>query len=101
MGQYYTDESRAHLPYSLPDISVDWLQVLEVTCSCGVYEVPYIETLGECPSCESSDFEQMPGNWSRWFYWYGQPGCMPDSGPYGPFRLESEAIEDARENAGF
>lgn len=35
-----------------------------------------------------------------WFYWFCLPGCLPDSEPFGPFSTESEALADARENAG-
>ena len=28
-----------------------------------------------------------------WYYWACFPGCLPDSGPIGPFETEEEAIE--------
>ena len=29
-----------------------------------------------------------------WYYWYCQPGCLPDSEPIGPFDSEALALED-------
>lgn len=31
-----------------------------------------------------------------WYYWYCFPGCMPDSGPNGPYATEEEAIAACR-----
>jgi hypothetical protein len=33
-----------------------------------------------------------------WFYWYCQPGCLPDSDAMGPFATRAEALDDARAN---
>jgi hypothetical protein len=33
-----------------------------------------------------------------WFYWFCQPGCLPDSEPFGPFKSYSEAIDDLMNN---
>lgn len=30
------------------------------------------------------------------YYWFSQPGCLPDSDPIGPFRSEAAALRDAR-----
>ena len=35
------------------------------------------------------------------YYAFGQPGCLRDSEPMGPFRSEAEALGAAREVAGF
>ncbi len=32
---------------------------------------------------------------SGWYYWYCQPGCLPDSEPIGPFPTKDEALSDA------
>lgn len=31
-----------------------------------------------------------------WWWWSCQPGCLPDSDPFGPFDTEEEALADAR-----
>lgn len=33
-----------------------------------------------------------------WYYWYCQPGCLPDSDPIGPFATEAEAEQDCIDN---
>ncbi len=32
-----------------------------------------------------------------WYYWFCQPGCLPDSDPIGPFVTEADAIADAEQ----
>lgn len=34
-----------------------------------------------------------------WYYWYCQPGCLPDSEAFGPFPTAREARESARDDA--
>jgi len=34
-----------------------------------------------------------------WFYWYCNPGCLPDTDPIGPFSTELAALEAAHEEA--
>jgi hypothetical protein len=34
-----------------------------------------------------------------WFYWYCQPGCLPDSSPEGPFPTADAAKQAAQESA--
>ena len=44
--------------------------------------------------------------WADWladhgpgiYYWFCQPGCLPDSDPIGPFNSQELAIADARES---
>jgi hypothetical protein len=33
-----------------------------------------------------------------WYWWYVQPGCLPDSDASGPFGTEDEATENAEED---
>lgn len=35
-----------------------------------------------------------------WYWWACFPGCMPDSGPSGPYATEAEALADARDGEG-
>lgn len=32
-----------------------------------------------------------------WYWWVCQPGCLPDSEPFGPFLTSHEAFIDANE----
>jgi hypothetical protein len=38
-------------------------------------------------------------NWeSGWYFWFCQPGCLPDNDePFGPFESKEEAIHACRE----
>ena len=31
-----------------------------------------------------------------WYYWFVQPGCLPDGEPVGPFETAQEAEADAQ-----
>ena len=32
-----------------------------------------------------------------WYWWFCQPGCLPDSHPVGPYSTEHEATQDVEE----
>jgi hypothetical protein len=34
-----------------------------------------------------------------WYYWYLEPGCLPDTEPLGPFDSEEEALANAEAEA--
>ena len=44
-------------------------------------------------------FKNYRKRWNNkgWFWWPCFPGCLPDSGAFGPFTTESDAISDAQE----
>lgn len=73
----------------------------EVTCKCGVYEVPYDQAHAtdttRCPSCDAEAESVCDTDREAWFWWSCFPGCLPDSDPFGPFASEDEALADARE----
>lgn len=99
--QAYSDKSRESDPHALPDVEV-WSDIIsEVTCACGVYEVPYDEAHATdttyCPSCGREAESVKDTDREAWFWWSCFPGCMPDSDPVGPFETEAEALADARE----
>ena len=70
-------------------------------------------SFGYCPKCASLSFKydepttseavcqdcndgtKVPLNQTGWFYWFCQPGCLPDSEPFGPFSTAEEAEDDA------
>lgn len=72
MSHAYSDPTREDDPYSLPDVEV--FQIPED------YDPEPAELGGE---------PYAPG----WYYWYCQPGCLPDSDPIGPYATEAEAQE--------
>lgn len=75
MPQHYSNPKRASETYALPDV-----------------ETFYCDGTGHNdPGSEEGLAE--PG----WYYWFCLPGCLPDSGPMGPFDSEAEALADARE----
>lgn len=80
MTQFYSDESRESDAYTLPDCEVFYRTRAE-NKEYGVLD---------------GDDKPMP---SGWYYWYCFPGCMPESGPMGPYRTEQEALDSAREDA--
>lgn len=51
----------------------------------------------DCYSCSRGRAHPIAGDEKRmgWWYWYCQPGCLPDSDPIGPFDSEEQAWEDA------
>jgi hypothetical protein len=74
MTQFYTDPSRETNPTALPNA-----------------EVFYMEE-NEAVSCDDE------GMLAGWYYWYCFPGCLPDSGIFGPFATSDLAIKDAQDN---
>lgn len=48
---------------------------------------------GDCWSSE--DGEPLP---SGWYYWYCEPGCLPDSDPIGPYASEAEADQAVQDD---
>lgn len=100
MTQHYSDPEREDETYTLPDLEV-WLDTIyEITCCCGVTEVPgQPENPITCPSCERQAESGKSTGRTGYFYWFCLPGCLPDSDAYGPFDSEEVALEQAREHA--
>lgn len=71
MAYHYTDASRESDPHALPDVDVFYGKRLTETDPVG------------------------------WHYAFGNPGCLDDSDPCGPYDTEAEALAAAREAAGF
>lgn len=98
--QAYTDVDREDDPYALPDVEVWQETVSVVRCRCGDYDLPYstahAEAITYCPSCEL-EAEVKDTKRTAWWYCYCLPGCLPDSGAYGPFKTEKKALAAARE----
>ena len=44
---------------------------------------------------EEIESEWTPGEYLEpgWYYWYCEPGCLPNSEPIGPFASETLALE--------
>ena len=71
MSYHYTNQSRETEETALPDVEVFW------------------------------DRGGHPGGPPGYYYAFGFPGCLWGSEPVGPFETEAEALEAAREDAGF
>jgi len=76
--QAYSDPRRAEEPPALPDVELFRFTELEAN-----YNLQNLDHANENTLTE-------PG----WYYWYCQPGCLPDSGPIGPFATEAECRRD-------
>jgi hypothetical protein len=101
----YSDPSREDEPTALPDIEVWRAEVYRYTCNhCGDFDLSEGDATSDpdgatCPSCG----RQGPGEGTlvrtgkrAWFWWTCLPGCMPDSGTFGPFETKAEALADAQ-----
>jgi hypothetical protein len=95
MTQHYAEPERSVDPYSLPNIETWSDRITELTCSCGVYDIPTSHE-AICPSCgadaESIEATERIG----WFGWCCLPGCMPDSPMCGPHDTERELLDAMR-----
>lgn len=71
----YSDPSRETEPHALPDVEV-------------FHHPDYYDLNAECKD---------PNDWHDhgWYYAYGQPGCLWDSDPMGPYDTAQEAQEAA------
>lgn len=79
--QAYSNPKRESDPYSLPDVEVFYHQH---------------ERLEECTlECTRDEDGNCLG--TGYYWWSCFPGCMPDSGPCGPFATREEAIADAQD----
>lgn len=78
MSQHYSDPDpdRESNPFALPDVEVFYVDETDA-------------------SVFVDDDDQFTG--TGWYYWFCFPGCLPDSGPIGPFATEAEALADAQE----
>lgn len=58
-------------------------------------EIFYAELLEQKPDTCFWGFDNHVPMDEGWFYWFSFPGCLPDSGPIGPFKTVNEARKDA------
>lgn len=81
--QAYSDPAREDDSHSLPDIEIFYVSPDEAANN---------ERLVEQDLTDSEFAPTVAG----WYYWYCQPGCLPDSPPYGPYGTDAQALEDVR-----
>lgn len=109
MSTHYSDPRRESDPYALPDVWVTQLTAEEVAQG---MEDEYYEfsrrtkfrIASMSPRVQRDMIDAMIeelGIKGGWCWYYCQIGCMPDSGPYGPFDTEAEAIADMRSQQDF
>ncbi len=99
MPYYYSDKKLEDKFSALPDVEIIFGQFAECPkCTSGQF---LGELDQECDSCVcEGNIVQATGE-KGYFYAFGLPGCLWDSSPIGPFESEEEALEEAREFAGF
>jgi hypothetical protein len=105
--QAYSNTARVSDPYALPDIEVFQLTAREVAAmdedTCNEYmrrhefRLAFMNSKARDAMLDAMVSEL--GIEGGWFYWYCQPGCLPDSEPFGPFESEELAKQDAIDNA--
>ena len=90
MGQHYSDPKRASKIHALPNIETFQLTGPEARRVLTQWNDDDDDDLDACTD------DELAG----WFFWFCLPGCLPDSGPTGPFRTEAEALENMLETYG-
>lgn len=58
-------------------------------------EVFFVSLADQTPDSVYWDNDDNEPMGEGWFYWYCQPGCLPDGDPVGPFMTEDLAYMDA------
>jgi hypothetical protein len=89
--QAYSNPSRESDPHALPDVEVFYLSESTVNIE------PCYALRDFCREATVAHDELPYPNAEGWYYWYCFPGCMPDSGPIGPFATEAEALAAAQD----
>lgn len=97
MAQHYSDQTQEDNPTALPDVEVfeaehDACRLCEQTIIFAESEV-----VAECGECGMQSFRTKQTK-RGWFYWFGFPGCLPDSEPGGPYDSEQAALDAARDS---
>ena len=88
--QAYSDPDRENDPYALPDLEIFYHEHAKREL-CALNAGHKADLYGDCVL-------NNDGNCcgSGWYWWTCFPGCLPDSGPNGPFETESDALADAQ-----
>lgn len=102
MSQYYSDPSRESDPHALPDVWVTQLTAEEIAANMEdeIWQYrkrPEFKLASMNSRTRDKMLETMIAELEiegGWCWYYCQPGCMPDSGPYGPFASHDAAVCD-------
>jgi hypothetical protein len=105
--QAYSNEKRSNDKYALPDLEVFELTAEEVA---GMdeelihqytkrHEFRLATMNGTIREKMIQTIVEEEGLSGGWFYQYCLPGCMPDSGVFGPYASAKEALSAAQEDA--
>ena len=105
--QAYSDPSRESDPHALPDLEVFELTRYEVAATDEelIYEYSKrheFRLFSMNPRAMEAMLDAIveeEGISGGWFYHYCFPGCLPDSGPMGPYPSRAEALKAAQEDA--
>jgi hypothetical protein len=104
MSLHYSDPSRESEPHALPDVWVTQLTAEEIAANMeddihSFMRRPEFKLASMSSRVRDKMLETMIEELDikgGWCWYYCLPGCMPDSGPNGPFETEAEAIADMR-----
>ena len=103
--QIYSNPKRELDDYALPDVEVFELTAREVAELDVELVQEYMRkrefklaTMNQCIRESMFDTIIEENNIiGGWYYWYCEPGCLPDSDPYGPYKTADEAKNAAQD----
>jgi hypothetical protein len=101
MSQHYSDPTREHDKWTLPDVEVFYMAASEFLANDGTWMAERMqEYIADAPDEIVADAfrTETAQGMAGWYYWYCFPGCMPDSDPFGPFESEQAAIDAMRDD---
>jgi hypothetical protein len=100
VSYHYLNDELAADPTKIPNIEVfEAAYALCPECSSLIFDPTVTRgTVAQCVGSDECAADEMRVALDKvgWFWWYCQPGCLPDSEAEGPFRSEEDALEDAR-----
>lgn len=87
--QAYSDPERENDPVALPNVEVFHLSAdnfMFAESDSWMFE-----------AIDDEDLRKASKALAGWYWWSCFPGYLPDSDPFGPFKTEQEALEDAQD----
>lgn len=83
MPYYFSNpQPREVNPWAVPDLEV--------------FHVGQLDELS-CPVAGDGQQHNNHHEHLGWYYWFCQPGCLPNTEAMGPFKTEQEALDTARD----
>ena len=93
--QAYSNTSCESDPHSLPDLEIFYVRAREFYQA---HENTWMDkAINNAAPNGHKDWDKAAHELEGFYWWSCFPGCLPTGDPAGPFKTESEALEDARE----